>query len=74
MKGHITTDGNLHIMRAGKYKAQNCPFVDEITACGDHCPLFGEPSGMGTMDLKLCHGKTINFSEFKDYRTLPKGA
>ena len=77
MKGHITTDGYLSIFRGEKYVPQICPFGGDDSMCGDHCPLFGEPSDIeeekGMAFLPIC--KTdLKFIDFKDYRINPKGA
>ncbi len=83
MNGKINNKGMLQIKRAGKMKAQGCPFTEE-EYCGDQCPLFGEPTvskWMGSIntdaperekderywDLSLCK-KTLLFDVFKDER------
>ena len=49
MKGKISIDGFLSIMRVVDYELQVCPFTNRVTdkedsfPCGDWCPLFGEP-------------------------------
>lgn len=40
MHGKIGTDGHLHLLRAGRFKRQLCPYT--ANACGDWCPLFYE--------------------------------
>jgi len=80
MKGRITKDGALEIMRGRKWKPQYClhsqnnPVSDR--ACGDWCPLFGEPEQacrriIDEMNLvtavPLCT-KMIFFTDFTDER------
>lgn len=36
----ITEHGHLQMLRAGKYKAQRCPYSPTEKPCGDHCPLL----------------------------------
>ena len=53
MKGKIDSDGGLWIERAGQLREQLCPRQQDhhseyesdpaSIACGDWCPLFGEP-------------------------------
>lgn len=63
MKFKIDVKGNLFIERAGKYKAQLCPFSSaEFIPCGDWCPLFGELENHLESEpnsLELCHNVTL---------------
>ena len=45
MKIELSSNGHLSLDRKGKLKTQYCPFFtgDYKEACGDWCPLFGEP-------------------------------
>jgi len=84
MKGKIDKYGALYIERAGKMKDQLCPYISECgspIACGDECPLFGEPKptmdiGLygrsektGQTTIEICHRDLI-FDEFTDERNL----
>lgn len=78
MKGKITNEGRLYILRGDRYKAQYCPhYLDN--SCGDWCPLFGEPVRYQTQgvtqdnkeifrtSLHLCRIQLV-FDEFEDER------
>ena len=73
MEGKITKDGDLMILRAGKWKQQICPACG--LNCGDACPLFGEPYketivadvAIDTYTLELCERK-VAFTSFQDER------
>ena len=84
MDGKIDNEGYLWILRGKQGKPQDCPFdtSDSARACGDWCPLFGEPEpeyspevddddGMheqtGGVLLTLCH-KTLVFDTLVDER------
>lgn len=68
MKGKITNEGRLYILRGDRYKAQHCPH--SFNRCGDWCPLFGEPVERPLIytTLDLCR-KKLSFDGFKDERT-----
>jgi hypothetical protein len=63
MKIKIDNEGCLWIERAGKMKAQICPYDENWTGCGDWCPLFDDSDitdpqeGLG---LCLCHNNFPN--------------
>ena len=43
MKARIDENGNLEIERARAWKMQPCPWApNDVTLCGDWCPLFNE--------------------------------
>jgi len=73
MDGKITKDGDLMILRAGKWKQQICP--TSSLNCGDACPLFGEPYketivanvAVDNYTLDLCKGEWT-FNSFQDER------
>jgi hypothetical protein len=73
MKGKIDNSGALWIDRGSEIKKQFCPFWqrDKIGLshqCNDYCPLFGEPSLIGSLyTISLCH-KTLHFEELTDER------
>lgn len=51
----ITCDGDLWISRAGKWKAQVCPIMNDIrSSCGDWCPLFDDSMIYKTDGPGLC--------------------
>lgn len=54
MKIKITSEGELVFERNGVLKKQCCPKQnrERFTACGDWCPLFGEP--IADSELRLC--------------------
>lgn len=73
MKGRITKDGALEIMRGGKWKAQFCAHTDCFRACGDWCPKFKEPKliepNKGTaISLAICNDTYWCFDDFTDER------
>lgn len=82
MKGKIDKHGFLYIERNNQYKEQECPTQEEVTRCGDWCPLFGEPDLIPKLiksesipeflknSLNLCH-KTLYFDHFTDERKDP---
>lgn len=81
MKGKIGTEGWLYIERNGEMKKQMCPFVNTgifalAPGCGDWCPHFDEPFRLknGTMNvqLALCHGTCLKFTELADEREKSK--
>jgi hypothetical protein len=50
----ITRNGLLSIRRGNREQIQLCPYQQQdIFACGDHCPLFGEPYLDKHLDYKL---------------------
>lgn len=64
MKIKIDKHGNLFISRRseGGFKAQYCPFSDDVThTCGDWCPLF---STYGDVRTDEC-GDNFNFRELR---------
>ena len=72
MKIQIDQEGNLKIERAGRMKAQLCPFASTYgLKCGDWCPHFDEPEPceqrQGTSTLDLCHRRQL-FGELEDLR------
>ena len=86
MKGKITSFGNLQIERAGLFKQQYCPSVNEKdgspSCCGDWCPHFEEPYIKGDdlfirkhdmrFKLEICQEKQFLFHGFVDERPKPK--
>lgn len=82
MKIKITEDGYLEIERAGAFTPQFCPMQSDISvlACGDWCPMFGEPkqaTDFGVMPdqpypviaIKLCHNTVSTYlRDFEDGR------
>lgn len=78
LKGQITEEGILQIFRGKEFKFQWCMFDTQgPVKCGDHCPLFGEPSLSHTevrveelkhhVTLSIC-GKVLDFEDFDDWR------
>lgn len=70
MKGRITKDGALEIMRGGKWKAQYCPNVVGDYCC-DSCPKFQEPCKLGDAfpwSLTICDNTYLEFTDFTDER------
>lgn len=83
MKGLIKKNGELAIERAGSMKTQLCPYGSENgspVACGDWCPMFGEPVIIPNWDkdkkefansegasIFICR-KDLVFEEFADDR------
>lgn len=65
MKIKINSLGNLEIERAGKFKAQVCPFRALDDFCGDWCPLFGETymtspyTGDPKHAMTICQGRIL---------------
>ena len=82
MKGEISKEGNLKIMRGNKMQYQNCPKtietgqVQPYNPCGDWCPHFGEPENINPNEtrIEICHGKVLKFTELEDKRTYQKEA
>lgn len=73
MKGKINKSGNLEIERAGKMRAQYCPYVSEkaiYITCGDWCPAFEEPIWCEDIEIHICV-TTLEFDEFADERGQP---
>ena len=83
MKIKIDKYGQLHLERAGKMQAVECPFMNKVdmndnVPCGDWCALFENPilekdnSGGITimnMTVKLCRKKyTCSAKDFTDER------
>lgn len=76
MKGMIDSGGYLRIWRLwqnpqDKAPRRACPFaLQMMRACGDWCPLFGEPvdTPAGT-ELQICQAKLV-FSDFSYERKL----
>ena len=71
MKGRIAEDGALEIIRGGVPKLMSCRAAQGWLACGDDCPLFGEPEKRGESGkvmLTLCHNRNLFFDEFEDLR------
>jgi hypothetical protein len=78
MNGKISKESELHIERNGVMKPQFCPYNpyglrsdNGMTACGDWCPLFGDPRpehGTASAILDLCNHKQLFFDEFVDER------
>ena len=60
-KAMIDKNGNIHIMRAGKWKPQRCPdTIDskDSVYCGGWCPRFHEwidSNGVKHLELGCCH-------------------
>jgi len=82
MKGEISKEGNLKIMRGNKMVYQNCPKtietgqVQPYNPCGDWCPLFGEPSHCEIFEgtqLDICEDRSLYFNEFTDHRQQTEG-
>jgi hypothetical protein len=67
----INENGRLFVKRAGYYKKQSCPRLEENVACGDWCPLFSEPKGMCdklyNTQINICDGK-VPFGKIIDKR------
>ncbi len=70
MQGQIDRFGNLHIMRNGVLRPQECPYRQNSNGvcCGEWCPLFSEPQeetiairydGNSTPSERVKTGKTI---------------
>jgi hypothetical protein len=69
MKIKIDLNGILHIERAGNMKKAFCPYDTDPCACGDWCPLFGEPMYFqDTGYLMLCNNNKIIFKDCEDNR------
>jgi hypothetical protein len=70
MKIKIDNEGCLWIERAGKMKAQICPYDENWTGCGDWCPLFHELDIDGKPALELCRAyyPADEIEELKDER------
>jgi len=79
MKGMLNKTGYLYIERGPKeeMKRQYCPYahhqLGEIKgqmACGDWCPLFGEPNKQnnGKTKISFCDMSFRLFDEFEDQR------
>jgi len=82
MEGKINNNGELYIKRGLGYRQQECKHKADLdyTACGDSCPLFGEPTFTLVQErmwpslpahyakLELCGGKILYFTNFKDER------
>ena len=83
MNGKISKEGDLYIERAGVMKPQFCPHNpygvgsdNGMTACGDWCPLFGEPKledGTNSAILDLCNQKHLFLDIFTDARKVEYG-
>ena len=65
MNGYVDNYGALFLKRGGEFKVMKCPFSSGEegglwagpSVCGDGCPLFGEPTPVGTnggIELRLC--------------------
>jgi hypothetical protein len=75
MKAVIDRSGYLRLKRPysrqGKRPGRSaCPFaLQSLKACGDWCPLFGEPEKLsdGRISLPLCT-RTLVLNEFFDER------
>ena len=65
----ITKEGELFFARAGKWKAQYCPFGNyRDTKCGDWCPLFNiDPLASNEFIISLCK-RVYTVEEFVDER------
>lgn len=68
MEIKIDKDGLLHIKRREKDEMQKCPYHCDNegykTACGDWCPLFGDPDTYKDEDcemdmLQICNGRYL---------------
>lgn len=76
MQGKIDENGNLLILRGGKWKSQYCP--KRLGRCNDGCPKFGEPytafvtnlegERIDGVALKLCENDRLFFTQFLDAR------
>ena len=64
MEGFIDTNGVLHIMRGGVFKAQVCPFNGD-RYCGDECPMFS--SEVSNSLVSVCQ-KVLFFKNIEDRR------
>jgi len=78
----ITANGYLRVKRGDQLKPQCCPFApsgvyDTKPACGDWCPLFGEPHAFdyNTIRINLCYDKMLSckIKKFQDLRVIRKG-
>lgn len=69
MIGHINPKGELFIERGNDAKRQHCP-KNFLLACGDWCPLFGEPIELtdGRTIIEICDCKSLCFNIFDDCR------
>lgn len=78
MKGKISYlndggSGHLRIFRGSKFKTQYCPYYTDSgqsSACGDWCPLFGEPKSFSPRGvvITICEHRQLVFDEFIDER------
>ena len=69
MKAKITQNGYLEVMRAGKWKPQEC-IHRRGTVCGDWCPFFDEiysAEKIRTIALE-CSQRSISFRAEGDER------
>lgn len=72
MNGKIDKQGRLFIERSSSfYKIQGCPLNPSGNDwCGNWCPQFSEPVKENRQTkIEICHGKTLDFNEFKDERS-----
>jgi len=69
MKAIIDKDGRLSIERAGRMKKQYCMTSNNMSQCGDWCPLFGEPDLTVTYKyIRLCHKTVLDLDTIIDER------
>jgi len=75
VKGRITKEGLLEILRGSEYRKQHCPRTVNATEhtfwhCGDWCTLFGEPVDVpsGLVMLDICDNELRFFDELIDER------
>lgn len=70
MTGYINSAGYLFLKRKTTDTKQVCIFaVNAVKFCGDFCPHFREPRLVNNrVNLQLCFGRTITFTDFKDER------
>jgi hypothetical protein len=73
MRGLLTEDGDLVIIRGGREINSACPFNG--SPCGEWCPHMTEPIRQFNKKLQreetilhLCHNKHWKFTEFEDRR------
>lgn len=71
MNGKINEYGRLEIKRGEIFKEQSCCYSNggSHCACGDTCPLFGEPIfGVGMGVINICQNRRLEFESLIDER------
>ena len=72
MKAKINSDGNLSLLRVGKWKRQYCPYTDEHNPCGDLCPKFKEVKSKGISILFVCGIRHSIAADERQVSIMPK--